>query len=54
VVFDMLLEANSLGVTVVVATHDLGIIERLNIRTLVLDRGRIIGDFKKPRGSTHE
>ena len=48
VVFDLLLEANKRGVTVVVATHNLGIIEELNMRTVVLDRGRIIGDFDKP------
>lgn len=49
-VFDLLLEANAAGVTVVVATHDLSIIEELNIRTVVLDRGKIIGDFERPRG----
>lgn len=49
VVFDLLLEANAAGVTVVVATHNLSIIEELNLRTVVLDRGKIIGDFEKPR-----
>ncbi len=44
-VFDLLLEANSAGVTVVVATHNLSVIEQLNKRTVVLDRGKIIGDF---------
>jgi len=48
IVFDLLLEANAAGVTVVVATHNLAIIEELNLRTVVLDRGRIIGDFEKP------
>lgn len=47
-VFQMLLEANFAGVTVVVATHNLSIIEELNRRTIVLDGGRIIGDFEKP------
>jgi len=50
VVFDLLLEANAAGVTVVVATHNLSIIEELNLRTIVLDRGKIIGDFDSPRG----
>ncbi len=50
VVFDLLLEANARGVTVVVATHNLAIIEELNLRTVVLDRGKIIGDFASPRG----
>ena len=49
IVFDLLLEANAAGVTVLVATHNLSIIEELNLRTVVLDRGRIIGDFEKPR-----
>lgn len=50
VVFNLLLEANAMGVTVVVATHNLAVIEELNLRTIVLDRGRIIGDFSSPRG----
>jgi cell division transport system ATP-binding protein len=49
-VFDLLLEANAAGVTVVVATHNLSIIEQLNKRTIVLDRGRIIGDFTQTAG----
>jgi cell division transport system ATP-binding protein len=44
-VFDLLLEANKAGVTVVVATHNLGMIEELKKRSIVLDRGKIIGDF---------
>ena len=47
-VFDLLLEANAAGVTVVVATHNLAMIEELNRRSIVLDRGKIIGDFSKP------
>jgi cell division transport system ATP-binding protein len=50
VVFDLLVEANRAGVTVVIATHNLAVIEELNMRTIVLDRGRIIGDFDSPRG----
>lgn len=50
VIFDLLLEANAAGVTIVVATHNLAVIEDLNLRTIVLDRGKIIGDFEKPRG----
>jgi cell division transport system ATP-binding protein len=48
-VFDLLLEANAAGVTVIVATHNLGIIEELNLRTIVLDKGAILGDFATPR-----
>jgi cell division transport system ATP-binding protein len=50
VVINLLLEANMLGVTVIVATHNLALIEELNQRTIVLDRGKIIGDFDSPRG----
>jgi cell division transport system ATP-binding protein len=49
-VFDLLLEANAAGVTVVVATHNLSIIEELNKRTVVLERGRMIGDFAHAGG----
>jgi ABC-type ATPase involved in cell division len=49
VVFDLLVEANQAGVTIVVATHSLSIIDELNKRTIVLDRGSIIGDFIDPR-----
>ncbi|MFO0416790.1 MAG: cell division ATP-binding protein FtsE [Pseudomonadota bacterium] len=49
-VFDLLLEANAAGVTVVVATHNLSIIEELNKRTVVLDRGKMIGDFSRATG----
>lgn len=49
-IFELLLEANAAGVTVVVASHNLSIIEDLNLRTIVLDRGAVIGDFDRPRG----
>lgn len=49
VIFDLLLEASAAGVTVLVATHNLAIIEELNLRTIVLDRGKVLGDFEKPR-----
>lgn len=49
VVFDLLLEANAAGVTIVVATHDLARIEELNLRTVVIDSGKIIGDFERMR-----
>lgn len=49
IVFELLLEANAAGVTIVVASHNLSVIEELNLRTLVLDRGKMIGDFEKPR-----
>ena len=50
VIFDLLLEANAAGSTVIVATHNLGMIENLNLRTIVLNKGSIVGDFENPRG----
>jgi cell division transport system ATP-binding protein len=49
-VFNLLLEANRCGATIIVASHNLALIEELNKRTLVLDRGRLIGDFEHPKG----
>lgn len=46
-IFDLLMEANAAGVTVVVATHNLAMIEELDLRTIVLDQGKIIGDFSR-------
>lgn len=50
-VFDLLLDANASGVTVLVATHNLTMIEELNLRTIVLDSGKIIGNFNLPEGA---
>lgn len=49
-VLQLLLEANKTGTTVLMATHNLPLIEELKLRTIVLDRGRIIGDFASPKG----
>jgi cell division transport system ATP-binding protein len=48
-VFNLLLEANKCGATVIVASHNIPLIEELNRRTLVLDRGSLVGDFSKVR-----
>lgn len=50
-VFDLLLKANKAGMTVIVASHNLAIMEELGRRTLVLDRGRLIGDFEQMKES---
>ena len=50
-VFNLLLEANRCGATVLVASHNLALIEEINKRTLVLDQGRLIGDFARPRSN---
>ena len=49
IIFDLLLQANSAGTTVIVATHDIGTIETLNLRTVVLDQGRLVGDYIRPQ-----
>lgn len=49
-VFDLLLEACNCGATVIVATHNLSLIQQLNRRTIVLEKGRMIGDFQHPSG----
>lgn len=49
-VFGLLIEANRCGATILVASHNLGLIEEMNKRTLVLDKGKLIGDFESPRG----
>ena len=35
---------NQVGVTVLVATHDIALIERMNYRTLVLSQGEIVSN----------
>jgi cell division transport system ATP-binding protein len=50
VVFDLLLEANAAGSTVIVASHNLSMIEELNLRTVVLHEGKVVGDFENPKG----
>ncbi len=47
-VFNLLFEANECGTTVIVASHNLDMIKEFNKRTLVLDQGRLIGDFSNP------
>ena len=46
-IMNLLLDVNRRGTTVVVATHDAGLIERYGLRTLVLARGTLVED--RPR-----
>ena len=43
-IMELLLEVNSRGASVIVATHDTALIERHGLRTLVLENGRLIAD----------
>ncbi len=45
VVFDLFEQANKTGASVLVATHNLSMVEEFGKRTLVLDRGKLVGDF---------
>jgi len=49
IVFNLLLEANRCGATVLVASHNLQLIEEMNKRTLVLDKGKLVGDFAQTK-----
>ena len=40
----MFVEFNDFGVTVLIATHDLGLIARMKYRTLTLKQGSMITD----------
>ncbi len=42
-IIDLFREVNSRGTTVVIATHDHGLIERVNKRTITLESGRVVG-----------
>jgi len=42
-IIDLLRAANRRGITVLVATHDNSIVERISERTITLDRGRLSG-----------
>lgn len=49
-ILNLLLEVNLRGTTVIVATHDRALIERVGYRVLALDHGRLIDDRKLPIG----
>jgi cell division transport system ATP-binding protein len=44
-IMDILADAHARGTTVLVATHDPGLLERYRHRRLVLENGRIVGDY---------
>lgn len=46
-ILDILEQINSLGTTVIMATHNALIVNELNKRTLVMDNGKLIVDEKK-------
>ena len=43
-ILQLLFDANARGTTVIVATHDRGLLSRYHKRTIVLDKGRLVSD----------
>jgi cell division transport system ATP-binding protein len=50
-IMDLLLEINSFGTTVLLATHNKGIVDKLSKRVSVIDQGRIVHDQTKGKYS---
>lgn len=48
-IVQLLLKINSMGTTVLLATHNKDIVDKLNRRVIALDQGRIIRDHQKGR-----
>ena len=46
-VMEVLKAINELGTTIIMVTHDLNIVSELKKRTVVLDSGRIVKDYKE-------
>jgi cell division transport system ATP-binding protein len=48
-IIQLLLKINSMGTTVILATHNKDIVDKLNRRVIALENGRVIRDIKKGR-----
>lgn len=48
-IIQLLLKINSMGTTIILATHNKDIVDKLNRRVIALDKGRVIRDHKKGR-----
>ena len=46
-IMEVLEEINKLGTTIIMVTHDINIVKRMNKRVIVLDSGRVLKDYKK-------
>lgn len=46
-IMEVLKAINELGTTIIMVTHDIDIVNRLKYRTVLLDSGRIVKDYKK-------
>lgn len=48
-IIQLLLKINSMGTTIILATHNKDIVDKLNRRVIALDKGRVIRDHQKGR-----
>ena len=46
-IMEVLKAINELGTTIIMVTHDIDIVNKLKYRTVLLDSGRIVRDYKK-------
>jgi cell division transport system ATP-binding protein len=46
-IIQLLIKISALGTTIILATHNKGIVDKLNKRVIALDRGRVIRDHEK-------
>ena len=46
-IMEVLEEINKLGTTIIMVTHDINIVKRMNKRVIVLDSGRVLKDYEK-------
>ena len=48
-IIQLLLKINSMGTTIILATHNKDIVDKLNRRVIALDKGKVIRDHQKGR-----
>lgn len=48
-IIQLLMKINSMGTTIMLATHNKDIVDKLNRRVIALDRGKVIRDIQKGR-----
>jgi cell division transport system ATP-binding protein len=46
-IIQLLLKISSLGTTILLATHNKGIVDKINMRVIAMDRGRVIRDHQR-------
>jgi len=46
-IIQLLIKINDMGTTIILATHDKEVVNKVNKRVVVLEKGKVISDFKK-------